>query len=63
MLIKFGKRMRNTRHKSSDAFGLILDKFNYNNVPVLYLTKIFFCHLSLSKYMPIYDICEEAQKK
>ena len=53
--------MQNTRHKSSDAFGLILDKFNYNDVVVLYPTKIFFCHLNLSKYSPIYDICEEKQ--
>lgn len=34
--------MQNTRHKSSDAFGLILDKLNYNDVAVLHPTKISF---------------------
>lgn len=53
--------MQNTRHKSSDAFGLILDKFNYKDVAVLHPTKIFFCHLNLSKRTPINDICEEEQ--
>lgn len=53
--------MQNARHKSSYAFGLILDKFNYNDVAVLYAGKNIFCHLNLSKYTPIYDICEEEQ--
>lgn len=53
--------MQNIRHKYTDAFGLISDKFNYHDMVVLYPTKIFFCHLELSSYTPIYDICEEEQ--
>lgn len=34
--------MQNTRHKSSDAFGLNSDKFNYNYVAVQYTTKTYF---------------------
>lgn len=52
--------MQNTRHKSSDAFGLILDNLNYNYVAVLYLQK-YLLSLKLSKHTPIYDTCKEEQ--
>lgn len=52
--------MQNTRHKYSDAFGLNLDKFNYNCVAVLYTTKRFF--LSLKTYQSVHPFMTFVKK-